>query len=175
MAYKIIYSFVDRDMFMQYRGGAVGHKTTCEETKCLLDDRDKLDQVPFELESEQDLEYEEDGSDVEMGNPGAADDSGIEDDGSDDEGVGSEGSNCTGREESDDGNESDGNNGSEDMVIDLELLDEMNEFGYSGLDQVEEEEDGPGDGDLADDAFGAEDGENMGWDEAENELARAYL
>ena len=41
-------------MFMRYRGGAVGHKTTYEETKCLLDDREALDKVPFELESERD-------------------------------------------------------------------------------------------------------------------------
>lgn len=163
-------------MFMRFHGGAVGHKTTHEETRCLLDDHDKLDKVPFELESEQDLpvRYEENSKrgDVEMGSPGAADDSGIEDDGSDDEDDGNEGSE---REESDDGNESNGTDSSEDMVIDPELMDEMDKFGYLGLDQVEEEEE-LGDGDLADDVFGAEDGENtMGWDEVETEPAHAYL
>ena len=44
------YSFIDQDMFMRFRGGAVGHKTMREETKCLLHDHDKLDEVPFELE-----------------------------------------------------------------------------------------------------------------------------
>jgi len=65
-AYKTtIYSFVDRDMFMRYHGGVVGHKTTQEETKCLLGDHDKLDKVPFELECKQDW-YANTGIDVEM-------------------------------------------------------------------------------------------------------------
>jgi hypothetical protein len=39
-------------MFMRYRGGAVGHKTMRKETKSLLEDHDKLDKIPFVLESE---------------------------------------------------------------------------------------------------------------------------
>jgi len=32
---------------MRYRGGRVGHKSICEATRCLLDNRDRLDKVPF--------------------------------------------------------------------------------------------------------------------------------
>lgn len=39
-------------MFRQYRGDAVGHKRTRKETSFLLEDRDKLDKIPFTLESE---------------------------------------------------------------------------------------------------------------------------
>jgi hypothetical protein len=36
-------SFVDRDMFMRFRGGGVGHRTTREATNVFLSDRDRLD------------------------------------------------------------------------------------------------------------------------------------
>jgi len=32
---------------MRYRGGTVSHKSICEATRCLLDNRDPLDKVPF--------------------------------------------------------------------------------------------------------------------------------
>lgn len=51
---------------MRYRGGAVGHKTTREETKCLSEDRDKLDKIAFVLESERRGEFYRENEDVEM-------------------------------------------------------------------------------------------------------------
>lgn len=41
----IVYRFVDRDMFMRYRGGAVGHKSTRNATHCVFNDRDPLDKA----------------------------------------------------------------------------------------------------------------------------------
>ena len=38
-----LFSFVDRDMFMRFCGGGVGHKSTREATNCFLADRDMLD------------------------------------------------------------------------------------------------------------------------------------
>jgi hypothetical protein len=51
------------------------------------------------------------------------------------------------------------------LLADDDLLDEMDEFGYSGLNQVVEDEGHEEEDDLADDALGTEDGENEGWDE----------
>ncbi|KAF8127460.1 hypothetical protein EV363DRAFT_1452407 [Boletus edulis] len=51
------------------------------------------------------------------------------------------------------------------LMANDKLLEEMDEFGYSGLDQLIEDKDNEEDNDLADDALGAEDGENEGWDE----------
>jgi len=42
----------DRDMFMRFRGGGVGHKSMRTEMRCLLDDRDELDKRGFEKEKE---------------------------------------------------------------------------------------------------------------------------
>ena len=39
-------------MFMRFRGGGVGHKSTCEATQCLLSDHEDLDKRPFTLECE---------------------------------------------------------------------------------------------------------------------------
>ena len=50
------------------------------------------------------------------------------------------------------------------LLANDKLLDKMDEFGYSGLDQVVEDE-GHEDNDLTDDTLGAEDGENEGWAE----------
>ena len=77
---------------MWYHGGTVGHKTTYEETKCLLNDHDALDKVPFELESERDWEDQrrgESSSDVEMGSGEDGDE--MEEDGSDEEEASGEG------------------------------------------------------------------------------------
>ncbi|KAF6741116.1 hypothetical protein DFP72DRAFT_834947 [Ephemerocybe angulata] len=41
--YFYVNMFVDRDMFMRYRGGGVGHKSTRRATDFFLNDRDKLD------------------------------------------------------------------------------------------------------------------------------------
>ena len=51
------------------------------------------------------------------------------------------------------------------LLVDDDLLDEMDEFGYSGLDQVVEDEEELDQ--LAEDALGVEDGENVDWDEEE--------
>jgi hypothetical protein len=164
-----MHRFVDRDI-MRYRGGAVGHKTMQEDTKCLLDDRDKLDKVPFELESEQSQEYRlgDDGehdSDVDMEEE--EEDSGTDSDGEMEE-------DASGEEDSDESDTSD------DMAIDPskglvddDLLDEMDEFGYSGLDQVEDENNEGGNNHLGEDELGAEDGEND--IEGEDDFAHAYL
>lgn len=39
-------------MFMRFRGGGVGHKSTREATQSFFEDRDALDSVPFTKESE---------------------------------------------------------------------------------------------------------------------------
>lgn len=39
-------------MFMRFRGGGVGHKSTWEATQSFFEDRDALDSVPFTKESE---------------------------------------------------------------------------------------------------------------------------
>lgn len=39
----ILIRFVDRDMFMRFRGGGVGHKSTRKETNRFLSDRHVLD------------------------------------------------------------------------------------------------------------------------------------
>ena len=149
---------------MRYRGGAVGHKTTYEETKCLLDDRDALDKIPFELESEHDWEdrHRSESSDVEMGSGDDGDE--MEEDGSDEEEASGEGTDRdeegedeeSDREEVSEGDGSDGDDGNEKdddnmpidvtasaLLVDDDLLDEMDEFGYSGLDQVVEDEEEP--------------------------------
>ena len=190
------YSFVDRDMFMRYRGGAIGHKTMRKETKCLLEDRDKLDNIPFMLESEREQEFYRENEDIEMdrGEIDTEDEDGDGDEdendnemevySTDDEEIrGSDGTNSgaedaevekIGHDEDDDESDSDDD---ADMVINPdsistlmandELLDEMDEFGYSGLDQVVEDDENKEDDDIADDALGTEDGENdtEGWDE----------
>lgn len=148
-------------MFMRFRGGGVGHKTMREETQCLLDDRDKLDKVPFIMESEMDKDQMEldDESDKEE------EDSEDEEEDEDDE------------EESKDGNEMDEDEEDEESGIgnssaalaNEELVDEMDEFGYSGLDQVIEEfveEELL----VEEDGLGAEDGENVGDNEDEDDL-----
>lgn len=172
VAYRAIYSFVDRDMFMRYCGGAMGHKTTQDETRCLLDDRDELDKIPFELECEQEWEG---GDDVEMGS-GDSDDSedmmedqhkggesDIKDDGSDGEGDEVDGDNSKVEGAT-------GDLGLSTSLADGGLLDEMEEFRYTGLDQVVEEEEALDY--LGEDELGAEDGKNMDQDESE---PQAYL
>ena len=59
-------------------------------------------------------------------------------------------------------------------LVDKELLDEMDKFGYSGLDQIEEDGVEWKDSHLGQDALGVEDSENVNW-EGEDGLAHAYL
>ena len=42
----------DRHMFMRFQGGGVGHKSMRTEMRCLLNDRDELDERCFEKEKE---------------------------------------------------------------------------------------------------------------------------
>lgn len=150
-------------MFMRCHGGAVGHKTTREETKSLLEDRDKLDKVPFKLESEHDWEH---GSDMEMGNgSGSGDNDEMQEDASTNEDIGSE---VEDGDHTIDENKSDSD--ASDMafpetestsLVDEELLDKMDEFDYSGLDRVEDGGEEQNDDRLQEDAFGAEDVENL--------------
>ncbi|KAG1842750.1 hypothetical protein DFJ58DRAFT_731909 [Suillus subalutaceus] len=145
--------FVDRDMFMHFRGGGVGHKTTRRETSCLLDDQDDLDNSPFQQEKERHLprfdkafEGDEDMDEHEDGDK-----------------VGDS------EEEADDSEETDsmdGEDGDEvpapfEVMVDNTVADEMDEYGYSGLDQVLDE-DGAGEETNNDvDDFGPEDGEDV--------------
>jgi hypothetical protein len=139
-------------MFMRYRGGGVGHKSIREATRSLLDDRDPLDKIPFTKEKE----HEAQGSEDEM----------MEDDGEeegDEEGDETEGS----EDELEETSEEDEQEGGDDtrtpltteQLIDDEVADEMDEFGYTGLDQILVEDE---DEELLPDeeeALGAEDGE----------------
>ena len=182
---------------MRYHGGAVGHKTMRKETKSLLEDRDKLDEIPFVLESEreqgfyrgsEDLDVEMDRRDMDDGEDEDRE-RGDDENNDDMEGYSTDEGEVRGESgngadsESDQGEDDEtDSNGDADMVIDQdsistlladdELLDEMDEFGYSGLDQVVEDEGHEEDDDLAEDALGAEDGENEGWDE---DFAQCYL
>lgn len=165
-------------MFLRYRGGGVGHKPIHEATRCLLDDRDRLDQLPFTMEKM----HETQDSDEEMTNDGEDnDDPEDEEDaeeedameGSDDEDEDEGSGSCEDSDEEhheDEDNEGDANQDphTTEYLIDDDIADEMDEFGYTGLDQVlvEDEDD---DALLDDDALGAEDGEEGGlnYDEAE--------
>lgn len=129
-------------MFMRYRGGGVGHKSTCEATRCLLDNRETLDKQPFILERDRNLfeeATEESGEDAPMDDSSSAkeeSDKESDGDGSEMEGI-----------EVEDGKQ----------LVDDELDDEMHKFGYSGLDQVLDDD---GDSQAGDeDALGAENGD----------------
>ena len=82
-------SFVDRDMFMRFRGGGVGHKSTNEATRCAYEDRDVMDTTNYEPDDSDDEEaaFEDDSdqtSDEDEGNPSDLGESESESDGSDD-------------------------------------------------------------------------------------------
>jgi hypothetical protein len=49
-------SFVDRDMFMRFRGGGIGHKSTNEATRCAYEDRDVMDTTDYEPDDSDDEE-----------------------------------------------------------------------------------------------------------------------
>lgn len=49
-------SFVDRDMFMRFRGGGVGHKSTSQATQFAYDDRDVMDTNNYESSDSDDEE-----------------------------------------------------------------------------------------------------------------------
>jgi hypothetical protein len=129
-------------MFIRYRGGGVGHKSTRKATRSLLNDRETLDKQPFILERDRNL-FEEATEEIDEDDP-MTDSSSTE-------------------EESDEESDEDrsamegiGENGKQ--PVDDELGDEMDEFGYSGLDQVLEDDKDSGDEDaLGLDSFNNED------------------
>lgn len=128
-------------MFMRHRGGGVGHKSTREATRCLLDDRETLDKQSFVLENDRDLfeeAVEESGEDVPMDNSSSAEEENDE-------------------ESDEDGSEMEGIEAEDiEQPVDDELGDEMDEFGYSGLDQVLDDDEDSGD----EDALGLENGDS---------------
>ncbi|KAI9463410.1 hypothetical protein HD554DRAFT_2027126 [Boletus coccyginus] len=68
-------SFVDRDIFMRYRGGGVGHKLTYEATHYLLNDHKTLNKQSFVLKNDHNLfkeAVEESGEDVSMDDSSSA-------------------------------------------------------------------------------------------------------
>lgn len=133
--------FVDRDMFMRYRGGGVGHKSTCEATRCLFNDREKLDRQTFTFEHDRELFEEENEDDTPM------DDSSSMEEESSEESV-------------QDVSETEGvDAGDDDQLIGDDLGDEMEEYGYSGLDQVLDDNEGDAETFDDEDALGPEDGE----------------
>jgi len=120
-------------MFMRFRGGGVGHKSTREATYCILGDRDALNKVSFTLEHDQlgQGTEESDKDDVPV------DDASNEGEGDVpmDDASGSE-------EEGDqEGPEEVADIGGGEQLVGDELADEMDEYGYTGLDQVLEKSD----------------------------------
>jgi hypothetical protein len=132
------YSFVDRDMVMRYRGGGVGHTSTREATDWFLKDRDLLD---AESKQARAADSHNTPMDADQGDGEGEGERGSEQDENEDEAV------------------------NENEEIKEDEIDEEMDYGYI-LDEEEldgsEEEDPPGpEGELADDALGAEDGEEV--------------
>jgi hypothetical protein len=97
---------------MRYRGGGVGHKSVCKVTRCLLDDRDSLDKVPFTRDSEKNRIAQS--SDGEM----------MEDADSEEE------------EEATEVADGSGIPFPTEQLIDDDVADEMDGFRYTGLNQI---------------------------------------
>ena len=108
-------------MFMRYRGGGIGHKSIHEATLCLFDDRDALDKQEFNLKHDRNL-FDEEAERTD-------DDVPMDDLSSSNEESGDE-------SESEESAMEDINPACSEHLIDDELGDEMDEYGYSGLDQV---------------------------------------
>jgi len=153
--------FVDRDMFMRFRGGGVGHKSMRTEMRCLLDDRDTLDKLPFKMEKERSQSRSESSEeDDDMAGEDEDNDNDNDDDGEDDEGEGEHDSD----EDSKEGNEIEHEAPAATpfaAYVDDQVADEMDEYGYSGLDQVANEDEENEEIDDDEDMFGPEDGEDM--------------
>ena len=106
---------------MRYQGRGVGHKSIHEATLCLFDDCNALDKQEFNLEHDNNLFDEEaEGTDNDV----PMDDLSSSDEESGDESEGKESA------------MEDINPACADRLIDNELGDEMDEYGYSRLDQV---------------------------------------
>ncbi|KIM63149.1 hypothetical protein SCLCIDRAFT_24518 [Scleroderma citrinum Foug A] len=122
--------------------GGVGHKSTHEATRCLLDDHEILDKEPFTLENDCDP---------------------FQGTGEDDVPV--EGSSSSEEEESDEsgehGSDMDSVDGGDDQpLIGDELADEMDEYRYTGLDQTLDKNEGDAEISGDEDALGPEDGKD---------------
>jgi len=134
--------FVDRDMFMQFRGRGVGHKSTCTEMHCLFDDHDTLDKLPFKMEkewSQSRSESSEEDDDMPADKDKDKDkDKDSNDNGEDDDDEG---------EHNSDNDSKEGNELKHEVsaatpfvaYVDDQVANEMDEYGYSGLDQVANE------------------------------------
>ncbi|KAG2149214.1 hypothetical protein DEU56DRAFT_729383 [Suillus clintonianus] len=142
--------FVDRDMFMRFRGGGVGHKSTCNATQIFRNDCDPLDCVApgNNADSEQDeeaFEGDEEASEGDEEGASEGDEEGAAE--GDEEGAteGDEGGPSEGDEEGategDEGGPSEGDEGIIDQDEDEVGESEMEEFGYGGLDQEEDDTD----------------------------------
>lgn len=170
--------FVDRDMFMRFRGGGVGHRSTRNATQTFCNDRDPLDCVApgnnadseqGEGASEEDKEASEDEVEASSENEESSAERQLE----------------ASEEYEDDGppleeDEEDGLSESavdEGIVQDEVVESEMEEYGYGGLDQEEENTDEEADADQDDSGSDNEDndidndlGPEDGEDENEEEL-----
>lgn len=133
---------------MRYRGGGVGHKSTHDATKCLLEDRDKLDKGSFTLEYDRHEQEAGEGEESRVSDASMDESSASEPD----EEIGSE---------DDEGSDT------EDVALDQgdaqaipdELGDEMDEYGYTGLDQVLDDSDEEGEVSHNEQLLDREDGE----------------
>ena len=158
----------------------MGHKTTQDETRCLLNDHNELDKALFKLECKQDW-YVSTSSNMEMGSGDDGENMTEEDveEGTElrehgDGGSDLEEGESKGDDEDQSSSSSDNESDLDDAAVqhlgisaslgDDELLDEMNEFKYMGLDQIVDKEE---ELDYQEDNLGAKDGENMDWDELE--------
>jgi len=120
---------------MRYRGGAVGHKSTREATRCLFNDRDPSDHATERTEAadlqdgglprehEEDINSDEDGEEEEVDDEGDEVDEGEdeEEDDEDRDGGDAEGNNSENEENEDSDSEPASDPGS--------ILDDMEGFG----------------------------------------------
>ncbi|KAG1896093.1 uncharacterized protein F5891DRAFT_1193535 [Suillus fuscotomentosus] len=169
--------FVDRDIFMRFCGGGVGHRSTHNATQTFCNDRDPLDCVARrnnadseqgEGASEEDKEASEDKVEASSKNEESSADRQLEaSEEYEDDGPPLE-------EDEEDGLSESAVDQDEDEVVELE----MEEYGYGGLDQEEENTDDEADADQddsssdnedndADDDLGPEDGEDENGEELE--------
>ena len=148
-------------MFMRFRGGGVGHKSMRNEMRCLLDDRDELDKRGFEKEKERSQsrsELDATDEDEDMIDEDEDDEEDEEDEDGDAEDEGEDEDDLEGGEE---GDEEVPAATPFEAYVDDEVADEMDEYGYSGLDQVINEDDENEEIEDDENAFGPEDGEDV--------------
>lgn len=144
--------FVDRDMFMRYRGGGVGHSSTREATNKFLHDRDRLD-VPYGEESVEG-DVEEDEIEAEDRHQGGS--------GEEDERRPQDAVDVADKDDVDDAGRILGGDEADGAAGDWERFggDEEDDYGYEN--RVDDDDDSEQEPDVADDALGPEDGEGEG-------------